>query len=392
VYAARFHARGDLRVEEVGPLGSPAPGWIRIGVEACGICATDTHELAAGPFIVPAEPHPVSGRSAPLTLGHEPVGVVLETGAGVDLEVGTRVAVETNVVCHHCFWCRRGDFQLCPELVMLGLTTDGGLAEEMVAPAYMCFPCGAAAPTVAALAEPLSVAVRAVRRAGVGPGSTLGIVGAGTIGLLLLQVAHGAGAERIVVVEPHEGRRGRALAMGADLAVPPADAPASAVDLTEGVGLDMTIESAGHPDAALLAIRLARRGGRTILLGVSTEELRIPLFELLMDEREIATSLSHAYDTDFAAAVDLLVRGEVDVGPIVTDRVGLDAAPEAFRMLLEEPDEHLRVLVLPRCPEPAVSRRTRCPAGPGRPAGSGRSRPSPAPRRDPGTTAPAVPW
>lgn len=348
IRAARFHGRHDLRVEEIDPLGTPEPGWVRIAVEACGICATDTHEYRAGPVIIPPTPHPVSGRSMPLTMGHEPAGRVIEVGDGVAVSVGTRVAVETNVVCHSCFWCAMGDFQLCSKLVGLGLMADGGLAEEMLAPAYMCFPCDDVAPTAAALAEPLSVAVRAVRRGGVTSGSTIGIVGAGTIGLLLLQVARHAGAETIVVIEPVQERRACALRLGADLAIEPPEARSAVAELTGTIGLDVTFESAGHADAAALAVELARRGGRTVLMGVSTQELRLSLMDMLLDEKEVTTSLSHAYATDFASAVDLLRRGRIDTASIVTDEVPLADVVDAFRMVLEEPDRHLKVMVLPR--------------------------------------------
>src|SRR5687768_9547414 len=95
--AARWYGRGDVRVEDLPDLGAPPAGWVRVTVEACGICGTDVEEFTAGPNVVPVEPHPLTGRCAPLTLGHEAVGVVDVVGDGVDLEPGTRVAVEGNL-------------------------------------------------------------------------------------------------------------------------------------------------------------------------------------------------------------------------------------------------------------------------------------------------------
>src|SRR3954452_9177682 len=119
--AARLHGRGDVRVENVAELPAPPPGWVRIRVHACGICGTDVEEYTAGPVLVPTVPHVLSHRAAPLTLGHEVVGEVVEVGPDVLLPVGARVAVETNMFCGECFWCQRREFQLCAKLASLGL-------------------------------------------------------------------------------------------------------------------------------------------------------------------------------------------------------------------------------------------------------------------------------
>jgi (R,R)-butanediol dehydrogenase/meso-butanediol dehydrogenase/diacetyl reductase len=346
--AVRWHGRRDIRIDEVPEPGSPPPGWVRVQVAACGICGTDLEEYTEGPLMIPVKaPHPLTGGVAPLTLGHESVGVVLEAAPDVELEAGTPVAVEGNVVCGECYWCRRREFQLCEKLGALGLMGDGGLAEEMIAPAYTCIPYTNVPPTTAALAEPLSVAVRAVRRAGVREGSSVAIVGAGTVGLLGTQAARVAGAGTIVVVERHERRRALALAGGADVAVDPDEAQAVVEELTGGIGLDAAIEAAGNADAVLGAFRLTRRGGRTVLLGVCAQTIRIPMLELLLDEKEIVASLSHTYDADFGEAVELLDEGRVNIEGIVTDVIPLSRAVDAFDLLLAEPAEHLKIVVTP---------------------------------------------
>jgi (R,R)-butanediol dehydrogenase / meso-butanediol dehydrogenase / diacetyl reductase len=347
--ATRWHARHDIRVDDVPEPGAPPPGWVRIRVEACGICGTDIEEYTDGPVMVPvAEPHPLTGGVAPLILGHETVGVVEEVADGVELAPGTRVAVETNVFCGSCYWCRRGDFQLCEQLASLGLMGDGGLAEQMIAPAYTCVPYGAhVSATTAVLSEPLSVAVRAVRRGGVGAGSIVGIVGAGAVGLLTAQVARAAGAELVVVLERHERRRALALAQGADAALDPAQAAEAVLDLTGGIGLDVAFEAAGSAAAVLAAFRLARRGGRVVVMGVSAEQVKIPVLNLVLGEKEIVASLSHTYDADFAEAVRLLDDGRIDTTGVVSDAVQLDRAVDAFDLLVAEPGEHLKVVVVP---------------------------------------------
>src|SRR4051794_4349798 len=127
--AARWWARNDVRVEDIADPGLPGEGWVRIRVEACGICGTDLEEYRDGPILVPTAPHPLTHRCAPLTLGHEGVGIVEAVGEGASLDPGTRVAIETNLSCGECWWCRQGQIQLCPKMAALGLMGDGSLAE-----------------------------------------------------------------------------------------------------------------------------------------------------------------------------------------------------------------------------------------------------------------------
>lgn len=347
--AARLWDKGDLRIEEVPDPGAPPPGWVRLKLDACGICGTDVEEYSQGPNLVPRAPHPLTGRKAPLTLGHEGVGTVEEAGAGVELSPGSRVAVESNLFCGSCWWCRRHQYQLCEKLGALGLMADGALAEYLLAPEFMCLPLGGHVPVHhAALAEPLSVATRAVRRARIHLGSTVGIVGSGTIGLLALQVARESGAQTVVVSERLPERRKLALRLGADLAVDPDEMLDAAGELTRGVGLDVTIEAAGNPAAAAAAVRWARKGGRTVLLGVFDGAVPVDMMDLLLGEKEIVASLSHVYDEDFATAVNLINEGRVEIEPLITDRINLaDVLEDGFLRLVEEPASHVKIVVHP---------------------------------------------
>lgn len=356
--AAQLHGRGDLRVEHLPDPPAPPPGWVLLQIDACGICGTDVEEFTVGPTVVPTQPHVLSGRSAPLTLGHEAVGEVIEVGRGVALPLGTRVAVEGNIFCGDCFWCGRREFQLCAKLASLGLMADGGLAEQMLAPAFMCIPYGDhVPPEQAALAEPLSVAVRAIRRARVSRGTSVGIVGAGAVGLLAVQVARAAGAETIMCVERHPYRRELALRLGADLAVAPDEAALGAADLTGGTGLEVTIESAGNAEAAASTVRLARRGGRAVLLGVFDDVVPIDMMDFLFGEKEIIASLSHVYDVDFVQAVRLIDDGRIDVAPLISDRIALaDVVTAGFGPLAANSEPHLKVMVFPQgAPELAAA-------------------------------------
>ena len=347
--AARWWGRKDVRLDDVAAPGAPAPGWVNLRVEACGICGTDLEEYRDGPILVPRQPHPLTHRCAPLTLGHEAVGIVDEVGEGVALAVGTRVAVETNISCGTCFWCDRGETTLCPSLACLGLMGDGGLAERLAAPALMCAPVGAHVPLDhATFAEPLSVAVRAVRKARVAPGSTVGIVGCGTVGLLLVQVARAAGARSIVAVDHLVSRRHLAMKLGADVAVSPEQAQAAGLEATGGVGLDITIEAAGNPAAAAAAIRLSRRGGRTVLLGVFDADVPVGMLDVLLGEKEIVASLSHVFVDDFLPAIEMINSGAILLDQLITARIPLsDVVDVGFTALLEQPQDHLKIVVYP---------------------------------------------
>ncbi|HZQ26523.1 MAG TPA: 2,3-butanediol dehydrogenase [Acidimicrobiales bacterium] len=347
--AARWWGRDDVRVEDIDDPGDPPAGWVRLRVQACGICGTDVEEYTSGPVIIPTAPHPLTGCMPPLTLGHEAVGIVESRGEGTTLEVGTPVAVESNLFCGRCWWCRRGEYQLCPDLASLGLMGDGGLAEVMLAPEYMCIPFSTdVSAEQAALAEPLSVAVRAVTRAGIGLGSTVTVLGAGTVGLLTVQAARLAGARIVVAVERLPERRALAQQLGADLAVSPEDAAEAVVDATDGLGPDVAIEVAGNAAAAAAAVRLLRPGGRAVLLGVFDDTVPIDMVDFLMHEKTVTTSLSHVYDQDFTNAVSLIDRGAVQLDPLVTDRISLaEVIEKGFKALVAEPGEHLKVVVLP---------------------------------------------
>jgi (R,R)-butanediol dehydrogenase/meso-butanediol dehydrogenase/diacetyl reductase len=341
--AVRWHARGDVRVEEVPAPLPPGPGEVQLQVRWCGICGTDLEEWLSGPVFIPAAvPHPVTGARAPLVLGHEFAGVVAAAGDGVTgLVPGQRVAVDTIVSCGSCHWCRRGEVTRCPALGALGLHGDGGLAELCNAPARMCLPVpDTVADDEAALAEPLAVAVRALRRGGLRPGERVAVVGAGAVGLLAVQAAAAFGAGSVTVAEPLPERRALALRLGADRAVRP--------DEAAGLEADVAVECAGSPGAVQIAVQALRSGGRAVLLGIVTDAAPIAPMDLVRGEKSLIGSLSHIWDEDFAVALRLLGRGAVRAAPLITDRIPLSAAVSGgLTLLRDEPGRHLKILVRP---------------------------------------------
>ncbi|MCO6004213.1 zinc-binding dehydrogenase [Actinoallomurus purpureus] len=321
--AARWHARRDVRVEEV-PDPSPGPGEVLVKVELCGICGTDVEEYRDGPVHIPVDaPNPLTGRTAPLALGHEIVGTV----------DGTRVIPDVVLGCGACWWCRRRQEGICPDGAVIGLHCDGGLAGYVVAAADTCVPVNAP-PEVAVFAEPTSVAVRACRKAGDLSGARVAILGGGTIGLLTAQVARAAGAGRITIVDPNPERR-RLVASYGSAAVPG--------ERVSGRGADVVVECSGAPGAVREAIRLVRRGGTVVLVGTRDDDEPLPLLEVVVAEKRLLGSAAHLWDEDVTAAVRLLESGVVDPRPLPSTRVPLDrVVPDGF-----EAEPGVKILVDP---------------------------------------------
>jgi len=325
VIAAVYHGRNQVLVEEVPDPPAPPPRWLQVDVGWCGICGTDLDEILHGPVLVPR---------TPLILGHEAAGRVVATGEGVALAVGARVGLENSLGCGRCARCRAGDPQLCAELAVMGLMFDGALATRVNVPASMCAPLPERLSEEAgALAEPLSVAVRAVRRSGGVRGRRVGVVGAGTIGLLVAAVARAQGAAAVCVLEPNAERLARAVAEGCE--------PAS-----ENPELEVVFECAGSSPGFQAALDATAKQGTTVVVGIHAEPRSLDVTDLVVDERAIVASFSHNLKDDYRTALDLLAAGAIDADLLVTDRVPLaEVMKRGFEPLMREPARHLKVLV-----------------------------------------------
>jgi len=341
--AVVWHGRGDVRVEDVAEAPRPGRDEVMVAVEWCGICGTDLEEWRHGPRFIPVgKPHPVTGRKAPLVLGHEVSGRVAEVGPAVtDLREGDLVALDALIYCGRCWWCLRHHVTLCPQLAAIGLSADGGLAEAVTVPARMCIPVpeGVRADT-AALAEPVAVAVRALRRGRLAFNESLVVLGAGMIGIACLVVGRSMGASPIVVAEPIASRRELALTLGADLALDPRDHELleAVLDVTGRRGADVAVDAAGSRDSGPAAIAAARPGGRVVVVGLASEPAPVDLFALATGEKELIGSLSHVWDEDFAAALRLLADGVLIADQVVGRKLSLEETVDEGFAAIEDPD------------------------------------------------------
>lgn len=341
--ALRWHGRRDVRVDDVEPPLPPGPHEVTVSVEWSGICGTDVEEYLHGPLLVPVTPHPLTGASAPLTLGHEVVGRVSASGAGSGVGEGTLVALDGYYFCGTCDACRRHDVNQCETWAHIGLSAPGGLAEAITVPARMVFPATTdIASDALALAEPFSVAVRAVRRGHIVAGERVCVVGGGTIGLAVAETARVHAGADVVVVEAAAGRRDLA-ALATQAAVVPSL-------LAAGEGYDAVIDCTGSVPALSDALAALRRGGRLVAVGIVGGPATLDYRRVVLEELTIIGSVGHVYDEDFARAVELICDRSVDPAPFVTHRIALDeAVTEGFDRLADpaRSGTALKILVHP---------------------------------------------
>jgi len=347
-----FHNVNDIRYEPDWPEPRPLrPGEVKIASSWCGICGTDMEDYKQGAVIPIGEPHPESGRMAPMVIGHEYSGRIADVAPDVQgLEVGQRVAVEPVKVCHRCYWCRRGEYASCLNQVSIGQMDDGGMADFFVAPAENCVSIPDDMPEdVAALAEPLAVMVRGVRKGRVVVGDVVTVVGAGTIGLMGVAAARVAGASTIIAIA-HGGKRAElARLMGATHVLNSYQAGwrEEFLDITGGLGSEVVIDAGGNIQAMRLALDLTMRRGRCVFNSVVASDVSISAWDMVIDEKEIIGTVSHAFDREFKWAVQYLSDGRVDVEPLITSRVYIeDAVGDGFDRLMADRNQ-IKILVTP---------------------------------------------
>lgn len=348
--ALRWHNQGDLRLDDVPEPSSPQQGHAVIEVAYCGVCGTDLHEYSHGPVIIRTKPHPLTGQSPPVTLGHEMSGTVRALGSEIPgIEPGTRVAVDPCLRCGVCRWCTRGEYHICPKSGSLGLAAAGGLASLVAVPAegLVKIPDGVS-DEAAAMAEPLAVGLHAVRRSGIQPGDNVLVLGAGPIGIAVLMFAQLAGAAGLYVSEPLPQRAERARALGATEVYDPktADVRREVFLRTGRVGPDVVLEATGHDEAVELAINTVRRGGTALLAGVSTANLSVPLGRIVYFERTVIGSLG--YNFDIPRVLDLIDTARLDPSPLLTGTFNLRDGIALFDDLDRNRGGHLKVLIDPK--------------------------------------------
>lgn len=259
------------------------------------------------------------------------------------------MTVNPCLSCGQCAQCKEGRAYLCSRLGSIGFAADGAFARRVVCPAANCHPLPDRLPLEgASIAEPLAACIHAWGRGGGQAGEAVLIVGAGTVGLLLLQVARTRGAGEVFVVEPLAARRERALALGAAAVFDPArDEDVGRTLLRERGGAPLAFECVGRPAALETALRGSGRGGRVVVVGLFTEAVPVDFFRLFVHEKTIFASSAYT-DAEVGEAVAWLAEGRVAWKPIVSGPIPLaDILPAGFSRLSDAPSSHVKLLVDP---------------------------------------------
>lgn len=344
-----YYGNKDIRLEDDWPEPRPRADEVKLRISYTSICATDIEEWQHGPlWVAHGEPNPLSGRMAPLVLGHETTGRVVERGEGVtELAVGERVAIQDVMTCAECYWCRRAEPSSCPNMAVFGLSADGGLAEFGVWPARLCVRLPeAVSDEEAALVEPTTVAVHGIRRSAVQIDDNVAVLGCGTVGLLTVQVMKAAGA-RVIAIDRRERSLELARELGADetVSVASGDPHDALLALTSGIGPDIVMETAGAAETPLDAIRWVRRRGRVVLVGIYSATPQFDFNEVVGFEREVIGSVA-ADPEDFQTAVNLIASGKVAVRPLISAKVPLERViPDGFERMIAPEKDVYRILV-----------------------------------------------
>jgi threonine dehydrogenase-like Zn-dependent dehydrogenase len=311
--AAVYHGPGNIRIESVAEPERAASSEVLIEVTRAAICGTDSSEWAHGPLL--AKP--------PVVLGHEFVGRVVAAGSEVgELAVGDRVSCGAGISCGECDWCRAGRTNLCARYRTLGLHVDGGLAEYVASPAGICRRVpGSVSDDAAATAQPLAVALHAVRRSGVEAGQSCVVIGAGGIGAFVVAGAAAKGVSPLIAIDIDDERLETARRLGADqtVNVSGGDLTAAILAATGGEGPDLVIEASGAPHAPAAALAGVRRGGRVLLIGLQAAPRELDLLAFTAREVDLVTTLAHVCDVDLPDSLALLESS--DVADVVIDRV-----------------------------------------------------------------------
>jgi len=317
---------------------------VLIKVEACGICGSDVHGMDGS----------TGRRQPPIVMGHEAAGIIAETGSNVSgWKEGDRVTFDSTVYCGKCWYCRRGRINLCDNRMVLGVSCEdycrhGAFAEYVAVPQHILY----ALPdqvtfSQAAMVEALSIAFHAVERTPISLNDTAVVVGAGMIGLLVIQSLKLAGCGTIIAVDTDQERLDLALKLGADTGL-----KADAVNVKEevwaqtaGRGADVSFEVVGIPATVTTAIDILRKGGRLTLVGNLSPNVDFPLQSVVT--REITLYGSCASCGEYPACLDMIAAGKVNVDALISAVAPLAEGASWFQRLQNREPGLMKVILKP---------------------------------------------
>jgi L-iditol 2-dehydrogenase len=332
----------SLEIAEV-PTPGVGAGEVLIRVGACGICGSDVHGYDGS-----------SGRRIPpIVMGHEAAGRIAAVGAGVTgLAEGDRVTLDSTIYCGACGYCRRDEVNLCDHRQVLGVSCGdysraGAFAEFVVVPARVVYRLPESISFAeAAMLEAVAVAIHAVSLAEISAESAALVVGAGTIGVLILQALRAAGCRRVSVSDVDATRLKMAKELGAtDVLSANEDTVAHILQRTGGVGVDVAMEAVGRNETANAAIASVRKGGTVVLVGNISPDVTLPLQKVVT--RQIRLQGSCASAGEYPQAIALMASGAIRVKPLITAIAPLADGPQWFERLYAGEPNLLKVVLTP---------------------------------------------
>jgi len=337
-----YYGPHDLRLED-RPIPSPKKGEVLIKVKAVSICGSDL-----GAYRLES----ISDRwQPPIILGHEFSGEIVELGEGVeDFSVGQAVTANPILPCGECFYCKRGEINLCPNRSSIGtsiggVTTDGAMREYMTLPAYTLYPLMEGVSFIeGALMEPLAVSYSASMVGDFGENESVAIIGAGPIGLMILKFLEMENKKRVFVSDVIETRLDLAKANGADEVLNgKEDVVAMIKDLTDNVGVDRVIIAAGVPDIFLKCLDMIRNGGRIALVALIHHSCEFPLMTVVA--RGISILGSYMFSDEIKDVMEIVARKKIVIDDLITSVRPLSEGVEVFNMLCDKDCKEIKVIL-----------------------------------------------
>lgn len=331
---------------ELADIARPEIGAdeVLVRVKACGICGSDVHGLDGS----------TGRRLPPIVMGHEAAGTIAETGANVkDLREGDRVTFDSTISCGACFFCRRGEINLCDNRQVLGVSCadyrrHGAFAEFVAVPQHIVYRLPESLSfEKAAMIEAVSVAVHAANLTPVRLGDTAVVVGSGMIGLLAIQTLRLAGCACVIAVDVDDAKLKVASQLGADHCVNPnsVDVPAFTRERTNGRGADIALEVVGATQPLQTALASLRKAGSLTLVGNVSPQVELPLQSVVT--RQIALTGSCASSGEYPACISLLARGAIRVEPMISSVSPLAEGPLWFQRLYHKEPNLMKVILQP---------------------------------------------
>ena len=323
--AAVYHGKSVLKVDNVD---DPVIGEdeVLVKISACGVCGTDLHIYSGDEGAATVTP--------PRILGHEFSGVICEVGKKTgSLKIGDRVCVDPNDMCGKCYYCQSGKAHFCENMIGYGTTVNGGFAQYCMVRGKQVYKIAdSLSLEEAAMTEPVACCLHGMDLTGIKTGDTVMVIGGGSIGLIMLQLARISGASTLILVEPVDSKRELGLRLGADIAIDPLSESINEKLISMSIKhIDATIECVGLKNTMEDALKYVSRGGTAMMFGLTNPDCEIPLKPFDIFKREVSIKASFISPYTQKRALSLLESGRVRVKDIITDSINLDDIVEVFK-------------------------------------------------------------